>query len=93
MTQLLRPDLVGEAIEVWSAFPYSTANEMYNRFFLSNFSFEHEKAMIPKMTDLNGLPVIGAFIHYPPYTAYYHVVSDQNDGLNKLEIKNNVIIS
>lgn len=47
---------------------------MYNRFFLSNFSFEYGKQIIPQVTDLNGLPVVGALIHYPPYTAYYHVV-------------------
>lgn len=75
LTQLLQPNFNSEWVDVWSAYPYSTTFQMYNRFFLSNDSFEYDKPIIPKVTDLNGLPVIGAFIHYPPYTAYYHVVS------------------
>lgn len=44
---------------------------------MSNFTFEYDKQMIPKLADLNGLPVTGAFIHYPPYAAFHRVVSTQ----------------
>lgn len=74
-TLLLQPNVNNDWIDVWSAYPYSSSFQIYNRFYLSNFSFQYDKEMISAITDLNGLPVTGAFIHYPPYTAYYHVVS------------------
>lgn len=72
---LLQPNFNGQYVDIWSAYPFSTTSHMYNRFFLGNFSYQYDKQILPKITDLNGLPVVGAFIHYPPYTAYYHVVS------------------
>ncbi|KAG4071256.1 hypothetical protein HA402_003960 [Bradysia odoriphaga] len=73
LTQLFKPDSNSEFVDIWSAYPYRCAAQLYNRFYVSNFSYQFDKEMIPKITDLDGLPVIGAFIHYPPYTAYYHV--------------------
>lgn len=61
-------------IDIWSAFPYSSYADLYNRFYVNNASYLYEKPLVPKMTDLDGMQVTGAFIHYPPYTAYYVVV-------------------
>lgn len=72
---LLQPNIENEWIHVWSAYPYRSYFRNYNRFFLSNFSFQYDKEMIPKLTDLNGLAVIASMINYPPYTSYSHVVS------------------
>lgn len=75
---LLQPNMKSEWINVWSAYPanpYSSCIRNYNRFFLSNFSFQYDKEMIPKLTDLNGLTVTVALINYPPYTSYSRVVS------------------
>ncbi|KAJ6635959.1 Glutamate receptor, partial [Pseudolycoriella hygida] len=73
LTQLLQPNLGAQSVDVWSAYPFGEKFQMYNRFFFKNFSFEFDKQIMSKVTDLNGLPVIGAFIHYPPYTAFHHV--------------------
>lgn len=75
LTLILQPNITAKWIDVWRAFPYSSYFEIYNRFFLSNFTLQYNKQMIPKITDLNGLAVTGAFFNYAPYTAYYHVVS------------------
>lgn len=75
LTLLLKLNVNKEWFEVWSAYPYSSFDQIRNRFFLSNFSLEHPQQITPIITDLYGLKVTGAFIHYPPYTAYYHVVS------------------
>lgn len=75
LTMLLQPNVDNKLINIWSAYPYSSYYQTYNRFFLSNFSFQYDNNIIPKLTDLTGLSVIGALIHYPPYTSYSHVVS------------------
>lgn len=76
LTLLLQPNIDNEPwIDIWSAYPYTSHSQTYNRLFLSNFTFQYDKQMIPKLTDLNGLPVTGAFIHYPPYTEFHRVVS------------------
>lgn len=62
-------------IDIWSAYPYDTYSSVYNRYFLNNFSFEFEKPLIPEITNLNGNIVTGAFIHYPPFSQYFVVVS------------------
>ncbi len=76
ITMLLQPNVNNEWICVWSAYPYDSYLLPFNRFFLGNLSFEYDKQTIPKLTDLNGLTVTGAFINYPPYSSYDHVVSN-----------------
>ncbi|XP_063707554.1 uncharacterized protein LOC134836266 [Culicoides brevitarsis] len=86
LTLLLKPNFVDdidtdtddddgrETIDIWSAFPYSAYRDLRNRFFVENSSFLHENdTLIPKMTNLDGIQVTGAFIHYPPYSAWYRV--------------------
>lgn len=73
LTLLLQPNVNNEWIYVWSAYPYESHSQ--NRFFIGNFSLEYDKQIIPKITDLNGLIVTGAFMNYPPYTYYERVVS------------------
>ncbi|XP_037040297.1 uncharacterized protein LOC119077222 [Bradysia coprophila] len=73
LTQLIKADSNSEFVDIWSAYPYGSVGQLYNRLYLNNFSYEFDKEMIPKITNLDGWPVIGAFIHYPPYTGYYHV--------------------
>lgn len=63
-----------EWIDIWSAYPFASYSQIYNRFFLNNFTFQQDKRIIPKLLDLNGLPVTGSLMHYPPYTAYHRVV-------------------
>lgn len=75
LTLLLQLNINNDWFDVWSAYPFTSPEQIHNRFFLSNNSFEYAQQMIPTIKDLNGLTVIGAFIFYPPYTAYYHVVS------------------
>lgn len=75
LTLVLQADIDSDRIDMWSAYPFSLYFQMYNRFFLGNISWQYDKRVIPQITDLNGMPVFGAFIHYPPYSAYYHVVS------------------
>lgn len=75
MTLIFQPDTQNNWIEIWSAFPYTLNLQMYNRFFVGNSSWQCKKDLIPQITDLGGRPLYGAFIHYPPYTAYYYVVS------------------
>lgn len=75
LTLLLQPNVNNEWIYVWSAYPYDSYFQSYNRFFLSNFSFQYDKEIIPKITDLNGLIVTGALMDYRPYSSYDFVVS------------------
>uniref|UniRef100_A0A336LSD3 CSON002663 protein n=1 Tax=Culicoides sonorensis TaxID=179676 RepID=A0A336LSD3_CULSO len=60
-------------IEIYKAFPLS--NVPSNRFFLSNFSFEHHTSTISSLTNLHGIEILGAFFDYPPFTSVQKVVS------------------
>lgn len=77
LTLLLQPNIENEWMDQWSAYPYdsNSYSQIYNRFFLNNFTYQYDKRIVPTITDLNGLPVTGAFINYPPYTTYDRVVS------------------
>lgn len=77
LTLLLQPNFDDELwIDIWSAFPYATYEEVYNQYFFTNDSFLYEKKLVPKMTNLDGMQVTGALMHYPPYTAHYSVVEN-----------------
>uniref|UniRef100_A0A336LV05 CSON002664 protein n=1 Tax=Culicoides sonorensis TaxID=179676 RepID=A0A336LV05_CULSO len=54
-------------IEIYSAFPFSTASEPINKFYISNHSLANQIPFIPKINDLEGLEVRGAFLNYPPF--------------------------
>ncbi|KAJ6637235.1 hypothetical protein Bhyg_09965 [Pseudolycoriella hygida] len=74
LTVVLQPDGSNDFINIWSAYPFDSYFHNYNRLFLSNHSLLHDKEMIPKIIDLNGLIVTGAFMNYPPYASYNRVI-------------------
>ncbi|XP_037041531.1 uncharacterized protein LOC119078161 [Bradysia coprophila] len=80
LTLLLQPNVNNEWICVWSAYPFESYFLKHNRFFVGNLSFEYNKQIIPKITDLNGLPVTGAFMSYPPFSYYERVPSGSGNA-------------